>query len=183
MRKRWVLLLSVVLAAYFASFYAYEGRANTEIEETLPEEVNRPEWKIGDWWEYEVTYYILRSEKEKEITGSRKVKLEVSEKEGKVRITPYTIRYYYWPMKVGRKWTVKDSRGISIVEIVGVEKMEVPAGEFLTLKIVRKKTDGTIVEESWYSPKVKWFVKKKQYLESGKIGIWELIEFKVENDK
>jgi len=237
MRKRLFLLLSVVLVACFASFYAYEGRANTETEETLPEEVNRPGWIIGDQWKHKITYILPSGVKEKKLATllevSRKEEFEGTEcyvltekeesKESKGGSRRIEREYYYtldlnekrevskagdrvvseskmipqvmefdWPLKIRKKWEVsytlmiKDIRGKKaeftvngvLKEVVGTEKIEVPAGEFTTLKIIGRKND-TLVEECWYAPKAKWFVKKKAYLENGKVMIWELEKYDV----
>ena len=67
-----------------------------------------------------------------------------------------------------------------VVTLFGIEKVKVPAGEFLTLKII-KKVDDTVVEERWYSLRVKWFVKNKVYQKNEMIAVWELTEYKVQN--
>jgi len=232
MRKRWILLLSVVLVACFASFCVCEARANTETEETLAEEVNRPEWKVGDYWEYKVTNIMKSGKKKKGYTSSWKVIKEemfegkrcmlamlagslkgyytldlnmkgfINEIRGEVfdraKITPDTMEYS-WPLKVGKKWhqsymMLVESRGqggkrelkenkITVnatYEVVGVEKVKVPAGEFEALKIVRK-VDDVIAEECWYSPEVNWFVKKVVYSrnedpKAPKAELWELMK-------
>lgn len=232
MRKRWFLAILVVLLTCFASFYICEARANTQTEETLPEEVNRPEWNIGDYWEYKVTYIMKSGKEKKGYTSLRKVlkkemfeeiecytsienslkgyytldlnmKGFINEIRGKVfnraKITPDSMEYS-WPLKVGKKWEqsyimLVESRGrggkgepkenkITVnatYEVVGVEKVEVPAGEFLALKIVRRRVNDTVSEESWYSPRAKWFVRKVIYSQnddpkSPKAELWELVK-------
>ena len=41
--------------------------------------------------------------------------------------------------------------------VVAVETVEVPAGRFETLKVVRE-TDGRDFDEYWYAPAVRWHV-------------------------
>ena len=232
MRKRWFLAILVVLLTCFASFYICEARANTETEETLPEEVNRPEWNIGDYWEYKITNIMKSGKKKKGYTILWKVlkkemfegiecyvsaqssmkgyytldlnmKGFINEIRSKVfdraKITPDSMEYS-WPLKVGKKWEqsymmLVESRGrggkgelkenkITVnatYEVVGVEKVEVPAGEFLALKIVRRRVNDTVSEESWYSARAKWLVKKVVYSQNDdpkapKAELWELVK-------
>ena len=231
MRKRLFLMILVVLVC-FASFYVCEAGADTETEETLPEEVNRPEWKIGDEWEHKVTYIMKSGEEKEGFTSSQKV-LKKEEFEGimcyvlspsarcsmrgyytfdlnvkgfinkvgnkvlnRAKYTPDT-RTYNWPLKVGKKWeqsytAITESRGWggkgelkerkntinAVLEVVGVEKVKVAAGEFLALRII-KEVDNTVTEENWYSPKVKWFIKRKTYQKNDMIALWELVKYKV----
>ncbi len=231
MRKRWFLAMLVVLLTCFASFYICEAGANTETEE-MPEEVERPEWNAGDYWEYKITNIMKSGEKRKGYTSLRKVlkkgevfegiecymsienslrgyytldlnlKGFINEIRGKVfdraKITPDTMEYS-WPLEVGKKWEQSymmaiESRGRggkgelkenkfavnATYEVVGVEKVAVPAGEFLALKIVRKVGD-VISEECWYSPRAKWFVKRMVYSQNDdpkalKAELWELMK-------
>lgn len=92
-----------------------------------------------------------------------------------------------WPLEVGKTWKrtyvyqekdrEPETREAEF-KVVKKEKVEVPAGEFWTLKIV-EKVNGSIHEEVWYSPKVKMFVKQKAYWIGEGVMTWELLEYKV----
>ena len=207
--------------------------------ETMPEEINRPEWEIGDEWEHQV-FLVLKSGKEEK--GPTRL-LKVIEKEdfegtmcyvlaesikslsrsyytldlnrkgfvnkvdskvlSKAKYTPDTMELS-WPLRVGKKWEqsytgVIESRSNggrgklkkrevtvkATLEVVGMEKVKVPAGEFVTFKIV-KRIDDVVVEEYWYSPEVKWLVRTKVYYQNDdpkapKAGVLELTKYKVKN--
>ena len=64
--------------------------------------------------------------------------------------------------------------------VSNVEEVKVPAGTFEAFKIeVYGSSSGNLLEERWYSPKVKWFVKERLYLSNG-VREEELVSFKVE---
>jgi len=234
MRKRWFLTMLVVLLTCFASFYICEAGANTEAEEML-EEVERPEWNTGDYWEYKITNIMKSGKKRKGYTSSRKVLKKGEMFEGiecymsvesslrgyytldlnlkgfineirgvifdRAKITPDSMEYN-WPLKVGKKWEQSYMMLVESVgpggkgelkenkitvnatyEVVGAGKVEVPAGEFLALKIIRKVGD-VVAEECWYSAEMKWFVKKMVYSQNDdpkapKAELWELMKGEV----
>lgn len=104
------------------------------------------------------------------------------------------LQWLSWPLTVGKKWKANYTETIltpmgraeeTIVEanfkVVKIEKVEVPAGEFIAFKITQK-IKGRTVEEVWYSPKVKWVVKRRYYVREKRGGRWsehELLEYKV----
>lgn len=88
---------------------------------------------------------------------------------------------FKFPLSVGQTWRT-ESKSVDPVtkklltfkiwaDVVGAEKIRVPAGEFDTLKIVRRVypndqewwRDGTrILETEWYAPAVKRIVKREE---------------------
>jgi len=95
-----------------------------------------------------------------------------------------------WPLEIEKEW-----RNSFMLERLGgkssqtadnqmmvsnIEEVKVPAGTFEAFKIeVYGSSSGNLLEERWYSPKVKWFVKERIYLSSG-VREEELISFKVD---
>lgn len=97
---------------------------------------------------------------------------------------------YSWPLEVGKEWRntytrenleEKSSQNFDFRMVVtGVEEVKVPAGSFEALKVeVYQFSGGNVLVEYWYSPKAKWNVKTRTYLQGG-IREEELISFKVD---
>jgi len=83
-----------------------------------------------------------------------------------------------WPLKVGRQWNnvflferVNEGTSFDIdyrVVVSKIEEVTVPAGKFKAFKIeVYRTYDSELLYEWWYSPKVKWFVKKISHVGRG----------------
>lgn len=74
--------------------------------------------------------------------------------------------WFVWPLEVGRRWThhgtYEDRDGKREADerfaVVAAEAVDVPAGRFQALKIVRE-TDTRFSDEYWYAPEVKSYVK------------------------
>ncbi len=104
------------------------------------------------------------------------------------------LQWFSWPLTVGKKWKANYTDIVltpmgraeeTVVEsefkVVKVEKVSVPAGEFSAFKIIQKIKRRTVME-LWYSPEVKWFVKKRFYFRDKRGGSWsehELLKYKV----
>lgn len=128
-------------------------------------ELNKPPYRTGE------TYYT---------ENLNKKACYMIEKESRYlqyECTP-ELKTFNWPLEVGKKWkvTYKVKQKIKnrytkfkvkgVVEIVGIEKIKVPAGEFQAFKIVLKVHQGkkmVIYREWWYSPELCPIVKKKFY--------------------
>ena len=90
-----------------------------------------------------------------------------SMRDGKVqsRMTP-PQPWFVWPLEVGRQWThrgsFEDATGKGAhndsSSVVGAEVVEVPAGRFSALKVVRE-TDSRDSDQYWYAPEVRFYVK------------------------
>lgn len=92
-----------------------------------------------------------------------------------------------WPLEVGKKWenpyllerpTRETSNTVDKRLVVSkVEEVKVPAGTFKAFKIERYDSySGELTGEFWYSPKVKWFVKRRLYRRNG-LSEYELLSF------
>jgi len=83
-----------------------------------------------------------------------------------------------WPLKVGRQWNnvflferVNEGTSFDIdyrIVLSKLEEVTVPAGKFKAFKIeVYRTYDRELLYEYWYSPKVKWYVKRIAYVGRG----------------
>jgi len=86
-----------------------------------------------------------------------------------------TSGFLSWPLHSEKKWRMslreKDLETRSVFEykqdliVAGMEKIQVHASEFNVIKIEAYGSEtGKLRAEYWYSPKVKWFVKSRSYL-------------------
>lgn len=74
--------------------------------------------------------------------------------------------WFVWPLQVGREWsyvgTYQDRNGKAprkdrFVVLAG-ERIEVPAGQFDTLKVIREGSQDDS-DEYWYAPEIRWYVR------------------------
>lgn len=74
--------------------------------------------------------------------------------------------WFVWPLEVGRRWThhgtYEDASGTreatEIFVVEGMETVEVPAGRFKAIKIVREGTPEQ-TDQYWYAPEVRSYVR------------------------
>jgi hypothetical protein len=74
--------------------------------------------------------------------------------------------WFVWPLEVGRRWDHKgtferperSSQHHDTFAVVATEVVEVPAGRFTTLRLVRE-TDRRDTDVYWFAPDVRWYVK------------------------
>lgn len=74
--------------------------------------------------------------------------------------------WFVWPLEGGRRWThhatYEDANGktefTDRFSVVSTEIVEVPAGRFNAVKVVRE-TDRRDVDEYWFAPEVRFYVK------------------------
>ncbi len=147
-----------------------------------------PEWRPGDQWVYTwtsgsksgtktvevleiqeintVSFYLVKVG-EAEQFYTKDLQWAGSMRDGKVqaRMTP-PQPWFVWPLEAGRRWThrgtYEDAAGKSAhndsFTVVGAEIVEVPAGRFSTVKLVRE-TDNRDSDQYWYAPEVRFYVK------------------------
>ena len=86
------------------------------------------------------------------------------------------LRFFQWPLAAGRQWadhyvagrTGKPALRSVTMMVESDEVVEVPAGTFRALKVVRRYLPGgTVWSEGWYAPEVKNWVRRIDYLEDG----------------
>ena len=105
-----------------------------------------------------------------------------------LRETPPRL-VYAWPLVVGKSWdeTHKQERPVersttdrnSTWTVGAEETVTVPAGTFRTLKITwRNRNNGAVVDDMWYAPDVKQWVKIREVLSNG-IREREMVSFKL----
>lgn len=81
------------------------------------------------------------------------------------RMTP-PQPWFTWPLEPGRRWThrgvFEDAKGRHQNDdrftAAGQETVEVPAGRFLAMKVVREAGSST-TDEYWYAPDVRFYVR------------------------
>jgi len=147
-----------------------------------------PEWRPGDQWVYgwtsgsetgtktvevveireinKVTFYLVRVG-DLEHFYTRELQWAGTMREQKVesRMSP-PQPWFVWPLEGGRRWThhatYEDANSKTEVtdrfSVVATEVVEVPAGRFNAVKVVRE-TDRRDVDEYWYAPDVRFYVK------------------------
>ena len=97
---------------------------------------------------------------------------------------------FTWPLELGKEWrnsyfreNIQEKRTQTFdfrVVVANVETVRVPAGTFDAFKIQSYEFhNGKLLQEHWYSPTVKWFVKERIYEEGGVLER-DLISFKVD---
>jgi len=147
-----------------------------------------PQWRPGDRWTYgwtagsetgtktvevielrevnRVPFYIVRVgdlthfyTRELQWTGSMRDQRVES------RMTP-PLPWFTWPLESGRRWvhqgTYEDANGKTATtdrfSVEGVEAVEVPAGRFQAVKVIRE-TDRKDLDQYWYAAEVGFYVK------------------------
>ena len=147
-----------------------------------------PEWRPGDRWVYgwtagpetgtktvevveireinTVTFYLVRVG-DLEHFYTREIQWAGTMRDQKVesRMSP-PEPWFVWPLEEGRRWThqatYEDGNGKSEITdrflVMATEVVEVPAGRFNAVKVVRE-TDRRDVDEYWYVPEVRFYVK------------------------
>ncbi len=150
--------------------------------------IARPAWQVGDRWLHAWTSGATKGVKTSEVLGVREVggvqynvlrvgkahlyytsdlhwAANIVESRVVARATP-PQPWFNWPLEVGRQWQYqgvyqdqkrKDQMRDSY-RVVGLERVDVPAGAFQALKIVRE-VGSSIVDQYWYAPDVRWYVK------------------------
>jgi len=113
-----------------------------------------------------VTFYLVRVG-DLEHFYTRELQWAGTMREQKVesRMSP-PQPWFVWPLEGGRRWThhatYEDANSKTEVadrfSVVSTELVEVPAGRFNAVKVVRE-TDRRDVDEYWYAPDVRFYVK------------------------
>ena len=147
-----------------------------------------PTWRPGDRWVYswtsgsesgtktietlevreinEVPFYLVRVG-DVEVFYTRDLGWAGTMQDGRVtsRMTP-PQPWFTWPLRTGQSWThrgvYEDRTGKTdfndVFSVAGRETVDVPAGRFNALKIVRQ-TERRDSDEYWYAPDVRFYVK------------------------
>jgi hypothetical protein len=147
-----------------------------------------PEWRPGDRWIYEWTSGSDAGTKTAEVAEIREVNelpyyvIKIGgtdhfytrdlhwagaarDSRVEARMTP-PQPWFLWPLEVGRRW---EHRGLyeqpgtrheqaNTFAVVAVERVEVPAGQFAAVKIVREGT-GADTDQYWFVPEIRWYIK------------------------
>ncbi len=147
-----------------------------------------PEWRPGDRWVYdwtsgtrtgtktvevleikeinEVRYYVVRvGDSEQFYTLDFRWSGIVRDSRVEARMIP-PQPWFTWPLEVGSRWV---HRGVyegldeskhynETFAVVAAETVEVPAGRFPTLKVVREASSRDS-DQYWFAPEVRWYVR------------------------
>jgi hypothetical protein len=146
------------------------------------------EWRPADRWTFDWTMGEESGAKTAEVTGVRDVNgvqyyaVKIgdlqhyytrdlhwagAQRDAKVEARSVPPEpWFEWPLEVGRQWRhdaiYEDRRGraqkSSMFAVVGVETVEVPAGTFTALKVVRETSERD-TDQYWYAPEVRWYVR------------------------
>jgi hypothetical protein len=147
-----------------------------------------PSWRPGDRWTYEWTSGTERGTKTAEVVEIRDVNgvsyyvvrlgdtnhyytrdlhwaAVISESKVVARMQP-PQPWFMWPLEPERRWKSEgvfeqqngSARFDDMFMVVGTETVDVPAGRFQALKVVRQ-TNKRDFDEYWYAPEVHWYVK------------------------
>lgn len=163
-------------------------------ESALAQTALQPQVKAGDQWQFATYYSVPSSEPNRHwvVTSVGPGGIEGTENGERLLLTPElnvidsprqadsNPRALSFPLHVGKRWRygtdwefkAKGSRGSAIVdvEVVGFEKVTVPAGEFDSYKLSARGTlhgtspinsqyGGEVVTSYWYAPSVRAVVK------------------------
>ena len=155
---------------------------------SVPAISSPPEWRPGDRWVYgwtsgsetgtktvevveireinKVAFYLVRVG-DLDHFYTRELHWAGTMREQKVesRMSP-PVPWFVWPLEGGRRWThnaiYEDANSKTEIadrfSVVATEMVEVPAGRFNAVKVVRE-TDRRDVDEYWYAPEVRFYVK------------------------
>jgi hypothetical protein len=178
----------VLLAGCAAPDRSPPGRMAVETAPMTSKVPSAPGWRPGDRWVFgwtsgaesgvktlealeitevnSVSFYRLR-DGDREVFWTLDLRWAATSEDGRVaaRMTP-PHPWFTWPLEVGRTWThrgtYEDRSGKTefsdVFSVVAAEAVEVPAGRFNALKIVRQ-TDRRDSDQYWYAPEVSFYVK------------------------
>jgi hypothetical protein len=150
--------------------------------------IARPAWRVGDRWLHAWTSGATKGVKTSEVLGVREVggvqynvlhvgtahlyytsdlhwAASIVESRVVARAIP-PQPWFNWPLEVGKRWQYqgvyqdpdRKNQMRDSYRVVGVERVDVPAGAFQAMKIVRE-VGSSIVDQYWYAPDVRWYVK------------------------
>lgn len=144
-----------------------------------------PDWRIGDRWVYEwtsgkengtktlevvdvrdldsVRYYVVRlGDSEHYYTPALHWAAAVRDGRVEARMLP-PLPWFAWPLVPGARWAhqgrFEQREGVVAYDdrfaVIGPETVEVPAGRYEAVKLVRE-TNRRDADEYWYAPDVRW---------------------------
>jgi hypothetical protein len=150
--------------------------------------IEAPAWQVGDRWVYDwtsgtesgtktievievrdvngVRYYVVRlGDSQHYYTPA--LHWAAAARDGKVeaRMVP-PQPWFVWPLAPGARWShqarFEQSGGVMRHDdrfaVIGPERVEVPAGRYEAVKLVRE-TDRGDGDEYWYAPDIRWYAR------------------------
>jgi hypothetical protein len=147
-----------------------------------------PTWQVGDRWVYEwtsgnesgtktievvdlrdlngVPYYVVRlGESDHYYTRALHWAAAIREARVEARMVP-PHPWFVWPLAAGAHWThqgrFETREGAATYNdrftVIGTEFVEVPAGRYQAVKLVRE-TDRRDGDEYWYAADIRWYAR------------------------
>lgn len=162
--------------------------ASSALVDRIVSVASPPEWRPGDRWIYDLTsgndrgtktmevvevreinrvsYYVVRLD-DVDHYYTRELNWAAAIRNAKVEarmVPPHTG--FVWPLEVGKRWAyhgVWEEQGskrdhADKFAVVGVETVEVPAGRFEALKVVREGSTQSS-DEYWFAPAIRSYVR------------------------
>lgn len=137
-------------------------------------------------------YYVVKSGQRREIFWrADDFALHLDKLDGEIELRRWPLNYRTpWPFRPGKAWDVKTTefrpkeRQTTDVHntcrVESEETVRVPAGEFLSVRIVcRDARTEKVRSEIWYAPRVKHWVRQRSHLDYG-VQERELIGYRVD---
>ncbi|MFQ5962533.1 MAG: hypothetical protein ACE5MG_14175, partial [Candidatus Methylomirabilales bacterium] len=184
----WTVLLGAI-ALWLWGCAVRDSATPAAVPPPIPRINAPPEWRPGDRWVYdwklgaqtgtktvevleirevnEVPYYAVRIG---DIVHYYTLDLQwaglVRDSRVEARMDP-PQPWFVWPLEVGDRWL---HRGVyeeqdekkeqnDSFAVVTAGAVEVPAGRFSALKVVREATGSRDSDQYWYAPEVRWYVR------------------------
>jgi hypothetical protein len=181
-------VMILALAAGFVIGCSTPAARSSPSAPSPPAAATPPVWRPGDKWTYEwtsgsergiktaevgeirdvngVSYYVVRlGETDHYYTRDLHWAAVISESKVVARMQP-PQPWFMWPLEPKRRWTSEGvfehpkgtARFNDTFMVVGTETVDVPAGRFQAVKVVRQ-TNTRDFDQYWYAPDVRWHVK------------------------
>jgi hypothetical protein len=186
--RTWVGVMIVALAASFVIGCRTPAATSAPSAPASSTASAPPDWRPGDKWTYEwtsgaergiktaevreirevngVSYYVIRlGDTDHYYTRDLHWAAIISESKVVARMQP-PQPWFMWPLDPKRRWAGEGvfehpkgtERFNDTFMVVGTETVDVPAGRFQAVKLVRQ-TNKRDFDEYWYVPEVRWYVK------------------------
>lgn len=184
----WAVFLSTIIALWLVACAARDTATAPAPPPPIVRANARPEWRPGDRWVYDWTSGTNTGTKTVEVLEIREVNkiryyvVRVGDSEQyftldfrwsgisrDLRIEARMIPpqpWFIWPLEVGSRWVhrgvyegLEKNRKVSdTFAVVAAETVEVPAGRFPALKVVREGSSRDS-DQYWFAPEVRWYVR------------------------
>jgi len=187
-RARWCTVFLGAISLWLVACAARDTAPAGVIPPPIVRVNAPPEWRPGDRWVYDwtsgtntgtktvevveikeinkVRYYVVRvGDSEQYYTLNFRWSGIVRDSRVEARMIP-PQPWFTWPLEVGSRWVHRgvyegvdeQKRVTETFAVVAAETVEVPAGRFPALKVVREGS-GRDSDQYWFAPEVRWYVR------------------------